>query len=413
MKNIIFFSFAICLVIISFSACDDKDDPQPKPNITNATELTSALAEIHQNSAAPAFALSVVKNDQLLYQQAFGQADIDNNIAYTNQTVQPIGSISKTFVAAALVKAIEQGHFTLETDINDILPVDIVNPKQPNATISVKELVTHTSSLLDNVETYFEAYHILLGQDLSGSGAEILQNAFGFEQRGGVPLEDFLANYYLEDGDDYNENNFGDYAPGSTWNYSNIATSLTAYLIESATAMDFKNYVKTYILEPLDMNNTTYNIDEVDPAYLAQWYWDKDTPLPKYANDSYPDGSINTNNKDLAKYMMDMMKGVKGQSTSLFSKESYDLLFYPLLTDGMLPSFAGDNQSIFWFFKDDYIKHDGSDPGICANMQFDQTGETGYCFITNMDASSDEHQNNYHDLASKINDAVQQFLMHN
>lgn len=416
MKNPILISTIILLLSLTMFSCDKDDDnnPTPEPSvISTPAELTTALSEIHNESDAPGFAVSVVKNDELLYQKSFGKADIINNKTYTNQTTQPIGSISKTFVAAAIVKAIEQGHFTLETDINDILPVEVKNPKQPDEIIKVKHLVTHTSGLLDEQEAYFQAYHILPGEDLSTAGSDLFLNGFGLQQRAGIPLEEFLAEYYLEDGDLYSTDNFASTAPGSTWNYSNLATSLAAYLVEAVTETPFKEYVKTNILEPLGMNNTAYDLTDLNPANDATLYWDESTPLPKYGNDSYPDGSINTSNEDLAKYLMDMMKGAKGASTTLFTNEGYDLLFDALLPNGKISSGIAENQGVFWFLDDGDIKHDGSDPGTTCNLQFDEDGNAGYLLLTNMDASIAEHESAYFEMATKVHNAIAEFTTNN
>ena len=414
MKNLILFPALFLFAILSFSSCDKDDEvSNPQTDITTPAELTAALTSIYEDTDAPGFAISIVRNDAVLYQQAFGQADIESNQTYTNQTTQPIGSISKTFVAAAVVKAIEQGYFTLDTDINDILPVELRNPKQPNATIQVKHLVTHTSGLLDNEEAYFQAYHIVPGEDLSTAGAELLQNGLGWVQRDAIPLEDFLAEYYLEDGDLYSMDNFAATAPGNTWNYSNIATSLAAYLVEVATETPFKTYVITNILQPLGMNQTAYDLADLNTANLATLYWDKNTPLPKYNNDSYPDAGIYTSNENLTTFLMDMMKGARGQSSTLFSPAGYKLLFGALLPDGLPPAFIGDNQGVFWFLQGDNIKHDGSDPGTTCNLQFDQNGETGYLLMTNMDASTNDHNTAYFELAQRIEAAIGEFLQTN
>lgn len=415
MKNSVLFSLIVLFLSMTTISCDkDDDNLNSNPSIiTTPAELTAALNNIYDDSDAPGFAVSVVKNDAVLYQQTFGKADIEGNKAYTNQTTQPIGSISKTFVAAAIVKAIEQGYFTLETDINDILPVEVKNPKQPDAVIKVKHLVTHTSGLLDEAEAYFQAYHILPGEDLSTEGAQLLMNGFGVQQRETLPLEDFLAEYYLEDGDLYSMDNFASTAPGSAWNYSNIATSLTAYLVEAATETPFKEYVTTNILQPLGMTKTAYNLANLDAANVAKLYWDKNTPLPLYNNDSYPDASINTCNEDFAKYLIDMMKGAKGQSTTLFSTTGYEMLFDALLPDGKVPTTLAENQGVFWFLNGNDIKHDGSDPGTTCNLQFDKNSDEGYLLMTNMDASTDEHETAYFQLAGKVHNAIAEFIENN
>ena len=416
MQNPIFLAIIIVLFSLTISSCEKDNENNPTPNpplISTPAELTTALTEIYSKSKVPGFAVSIVKNEAILYQNAFGKANIASNKSYTNQTTQPIGSISKTFVAAAIVKAIDQGYFTLETDINDILPVEIENPKQPDEIIQVKHLVTHTSGLIDNYEGYLQAYYIMPGEDLSTEGAQLLLNGFDVQQREGIPLEDFLAEYYLEDGDLYSLDNFASATPGTTWNYSNIAASLAAYLVEAATETPFKEYVTTNILQPLGMNNTAYDLADLSPANVATLYWDEHTPLPKYGNDSYPDGSINTSNEDLAKYLMDMMKGAKGQSTTLFSKEGYDLLFEALLPQGKVPLGLAENEGVFWFLDNGDIKHDGSDPGTTCNLQFDKNGDSGYLLLTNMDASTDEHGIDYVQLAGQVHSVIEAFIQNN
>ena len=402
--------FSFFMLPILFSCNKFEENPHPRSgSISTPSELTAVLAEIYIKAKAPGFAVSVVKHDTLLYQQSFGKADIQNSIAYTNLTTQPLGSISKTFVGAAIVKAIEQGYFSLETDINDILPFTIQNPKMPNAVIQIKHLVTHTSGLLDNTDVYFKAYHILPGENLSTVGAQLLTDGSGIQQRETLPLNEFLAEYYQEGGAFYSLDNFAETAPGETWSYSNVATSLAAYLVESATGIPFKAYVNANIFQPLDMFQTAYEVANLNPADLAILYWDKNTPLPKYANDSYPDGSIYSSNEDLAKYLMDMMSGAVGKSSNLFSEAGYQMLFEAMLPHGELPAGLAANQGIFWFLDGSEVKHDGSDPGTTCSLQFDMTENTGYLLLTNMDASTEENETAYFELAEMIQDAIKEF----
>lgn len=406
MKRSIFASTFTLLLAVALFSCEKEDNTPIRDHIDTTEEFTARLTSIYNESDAPGFAVTVIQDDAVIYQKTFGKADIEAGRPYTDQTTQPIGSISKTFVAAAVVKAIEQGHFTLETDINDILPAKVVNPKRPDATITVRHLVTHSSGLLDRFEAYLQAYHILPGEDMSTPGAQLLHQGFGIQQRSAVPLEDFLAEYYLEDGDLYSPDNFADVSPGSAWSYSNLATSLTAYLVETAAGMPFQDYVRTHILQPLGMQSTAYDIADQS----ATLYWDINTPLPAYANDSYPDGSVHSSNEDMTRFLMDMMKGVKGQSTALFSAESYGLLFNALLPDGLVPPQLGQNQGVFWFMSDGMIRHDGSDPGATCQLEFTKTGDFGYLLLTNMDASSDENEAAYFQLATQITDAISTFI---
>ncbi|MEZ4981023.1 MAG: serine hydrolase domain-containing protein [Saprospiraceae bacterium] len=142
MKNPLFISILAILLAFSISSCQKENSTSTIPDFIKTTEqLTAALSTIYKDSDVPGFAVSVVENNALVYQESFEQADIEEDKPYTNHTTQPIGSISKTFVAAAIVKQSRTGYFTLETDINEILPFEIKNPKQVNSAIKVKHLL--------------------------------------------------------------------------------------------------------------------------------------------------------------------------------------------------------------------------------------------------------------------------------
>ena len=382
--------------------------------ITTPAELSAAMQDIVDDTEVPGFAVTVVNNNTILYQEAFGYADIQRNVRYTNQTVQPLASVSKTFVAAAVVKAVEDGLFTLETDINDILPVEVINPKQPGATIKVKHLVTHTSGLLDNQGIYIqENYYILPGEDLSTPGAEMLINGLGIPQRSKRTLEEFLAEYFLDDGDMYSLDNFASTAPGEAWSYSNTATALAAYLIEAATGGSFYDYVKSNVLLPLGMDHSTYDIAEVDRTKLAKWYLNKDTPFPLYDNDSYPEGSMYTTNADMGNYLLDMARGVKGASNVLFSSSGYDLLFENRLQAGVVPAGFAENHSVLWYTKGGKVQHGGNSLGVSTHLEINRATGAGYVLLTNMDAAFTENEAEYAKFAGLIDQAISAFLQAN
>ncbi|MEQ8216652.1 MAG: serine hydrolase domain-containing protein [Arenibacter sp.] len=408
---------SILSIVFTLTSCSNNDDgatvPEPS-SIKNAADLNAYLDELAKSTDVPGFAISVVKGNSIVYQESFGYANIQNQVAYTNTTINSIASISKTFVGAAVAKAIEQGHFTLETDINDLLPISVINPKQPEGAIKIKHLVTHTSGLLDRPEVYLAYnYHILPGENINTAGAGILMNEIGIEQREAYSLEDFLAAYFLEDGDLYSLDNFADTAPGSTWAYSNLATGLTGYIIEKVTGQSFDEYVKENILMPLQMNASTYSIEEVNTAEMATRYINKDTPLPLYANDSYPEGSIYTSNEDMGNFLLDMVNGIKGESTQLFSKEAYDMLFNPQLADGLVPQDFAENHGLFWYFKDGKAMHGGNSFGISTHLEIEQNGNAGFIFMSNMDASFSGNTQNYLAIKEKVGKAIKEYLADN
>ncbi|WP_282056306.1 serine hydrolase domain-containing protein [Maribacter luteus] len=415
MTTLIKFIITTILSIFLLTSCTDDDNGtnilQQPPGITSADELTAYLKEVVSQENVPGFAISIVKNDAMVYQEAFGFANIADQVPYTNKTVNSIASISKTFVGAAVAKAIEQGYFTMETDINELLPFTVINPKQPNAIIRIKHLVTHTSGLLDMPEVYLaNNYYILPGEDISTVGARTLIDNIGIEQREAYDLSDILSEYFLEDGELYSSDNFANTEPGTTWAYSNLATGLTGLIIESVTGQSFKDYVQENILLPLEMTHSTYDISEVNTSEMAVRYIDDTTPLPVYGNDSYPEGSIYSTNEDMGRYLLDMAKGVKGATSTLFSEAGYMNLFQAKLESGIVPDDFADNHGLFWYIKEGKVMHSGNSLGISTHLEITANGNSGYLFLSNIDAAFTGNVQNYNNIISKVDAAINQFL---
>lgn len=382
MKTNVIKLFTVLFTIVSFTSCSSDDDATtqvPDPNATNEEILTDALQAIYNNSQVKGFTVGVVKNGEITYQQSFGFQDEANGVAYTNQTLQPLGSISKTFIGAAIAKGISLGYFTLETPINEILPNPIVNPNHPNDVIRIKHLVNHTSSLMDNDETIMGTYYILQGENTATEGAMLMQDV-GISQRAPQGLAALVNEYYYEDGDLYSTDNFSTAVVGTQYSYSNIASSLAAYIVEVAAGMPYEDFVDQYILTPLQMESTGYFYTPAQQNMYATLYFD-DLALPRYNCDSFPDGFLKTNNDDMANYLLDMIKGATGNSGALFDATYYDILFNE----------DAFGHGLFWEREGSSISHDGSDPGLSCNLEFDVNSGSGYFILTNYDSSTDEH----------------------
>jgi CubicO group peptidase (beta-lactamase class C family) len=328
--------------------------------------LDKNLAEIQKKYNLPGFALTILKNDSISFSQGFGFANKENKIPFTPDTILPIGSVSKTFIGFSIMKAIDLGYFNMETDINTILPFKIANPHQPNEIITIKHLVTHTSSLIDNEKFYIKAYN--LGKKPT------------------ISLADYLKEYFTKNGKMYDKDNFSKSKVGSNYDYSNIASALAAYCIELKAEMSFADFTKKHIFEPLLMNNshwfyddafaykyaTLYQIDK--PDYPFKEIENNDGSLKPYSCATYPDGSLKTSAEDLIKYLIEMLKGYEGKS-NLLSKQSFETLFKKQFDATNMPKNMDPkepNRAVFWAYnRKDKLIHTGSDPGVAAFVSID------------------------------------------
>ena len=347
----------LCFLIFSLFSCNAQIDSKT---------LDKNLVEIQAQSNIPGFALTIIKGDKIEFEKGFGFANEETKTPFSSETIMPIASVSKTFIGFSVMKAIDLGYFTLDTNINDVLPFQIINPHQPNEIITIRHLATHTSSLVDNKKFRIASY--------------------GLDKIPKVTLKQFLTQYFTKDGKMYEKSNFSKAKVGTNYEYSNIASALAAYIIEIQAKISFADFTKKYIFEPLQMNNshwfyddafankyaTLYQVDK--PDYPSDGLLNSNGSLKSYSCTTYPDGSLKTSASDLSKYLIEMQKGYEGKS-SLLSKPSFETLFKKQFSAENMPKNIDPkepNRAIFWGYnKKDKLIHTGGDPGVATFVSID------------------------------------------
>ena len=99
------------------------------------------LKEIIKNNS-PGASVLIAQNDQILYQKGFGYANLKNQISITPQTEFRIGSVTKQFTAAAILKLQEDGLLEVTDYLAEFLPN---YPRGDEVTLH--HLLTHTSGI--------------------------------------------------------------------------------------------------------------------------------------------------------------------------------------------------------------------------------------------------------------------------
>lgn len=353
----------------------------------NSDSLTYKLNQAFLKDSLPGLSVVLVDAHKVIYQKNFGYADVGNKIPYTTSTVQNIGSVSKTVIAVALMKAIELKYFTLETDINQILPFKVTNPNQPDSKITIRELANHTSGIIDNPEIYPYAYKFYPKLRSYDSTAFGLLQQLGFGDKvEDTTLKSFFYNYLAQEGKYYNKANFGQGLAGSASTYSNIGSALAAYLIEIKSGLSYADFTRKYILVPLKMSHSGWSVSSVNLKDHARLYYDQTRCFPLYDLLTYPDGGLKTSAADLSKYLMAMIRGYHGDK-ALLNPLSFKTMFTPQFSKEHPPKYINltyRNKGIFWnLYTNGTIGHDGDDPGVGTFLFFNPSTGMGGLFLTN------------------------------
>lgn len=377
-KSSIFAAFWICLAVLSIlSFCYTSGFQQ--------TELDSFILQKVKEDNVPGVSACIVKGDKLVWSKGFGWSDIEKKNPMTTDTIQNIGSISKTVTATAIMQLWEKGRFKLDDDVNEYLSIKVRNPRFPDVPITFRQLLTHRSSIKDG-PSYGESY------------------ACGDPT---ISLKDWIKEYFMPRGKYYDgEKNFHIWKPGvetvpkGPRAYTNVGFGLLGYLVEVISGMDFAQYCREYIFSPLGMKQTGWHLRDIDvsnhavpyslvsekfEAFLPKYNTDKQPqktgehfPHCLYSFPNYPDGLVRTSVRDLSKFLRAYMNGGAFQEAQILKPETVQNIlsakhFGRGLCWVMSKSEEGD---ISW-------GHNGGDPGIATFMRFWPNEGTGLIIFFN------------------------------
>lgn len=388
----------LCLSLLFACKNNNKQETKVDAQINTLTNsLTAALQKIHEQGFINGFSVAIVNDSAILYSKGFGQANIVAQKPYTKNTVQNIASISKTLIGISLLKAQELGKLNLDDPINNYLPYEVKNPHYPEEAITIRHLATHTSSILDT--DYYGMSYVMKDplQVIDTTVVHIPDYFNGPETR--IPLANYLEKILSEKGVWYQKEGFLNNPPGAHYEYSNIAATLAAQVLEGATGTSLPKFTQTHILDPLGMTASGWSFDDIHIEDHSVLYEDINTPLPLYSLITYPDGGFTTSSTDLATYLNELMKGYVGKGTLLQAK-SYTELFKRQLNashysnaNGEEPTGDEYNSGIFMGFRaDGQIGHSGGDPGVATHMFFDPETKLGRILIVNTELDEDGYK---------------------
>lgn len=329
-------------------------------------ELAEAeISKIMKDRDVVGLAVAVVKKGQIIYTKSFGVKDIQTNTPLADTDIFRIASISKSFSATAIMQLVEAGKLSLKDDFSNLVGFKIRNPKFPEKVITLKMVLSHTSSINDS-EGYFNLDAINPAKNVNWAKC------------------------------------YNDYEPGKGYQYCNLNFNMVGAVIEKFSGERFDNYIKNHILNPLGLYGG-YCVDSLDHKKFSTLYeYNAKTPKLFTASPAAynprsdeirnytlgyttpifsPTGGMKISASDLAKYMTMHLyygsykgnkiiskKSAKTMQTKLSDEENYGLALLQTkdLIEGKL-----------------MVGHTGSAYGLYSMMFFNPKEEFGIVAITN------------------------------
>jgi CubicO group peptidase (beta-lactamase class C family) len=172
------------------------------------------------DGAVPGASLLVIRDGHPILSRAYGLADVDGGIQATSATNYRLASVTKQFTATAILRLAEEGKLSLDDRLRQWLP----SLPASLDTVTLRQLLTHTSGLID--------YEDVMSPDTK----EQLKDADVLRL-----LESQTGTYFV---------------PGTSYRYSNSGYALLALIVERASGVSFATYLQQRVFEPLGMQAT-------------------------------------------------------------------------------------------------------------------------------------------------------------
>lgn len=308
--------------------------------------------------------VAVVKDGKIIYAKSFGLKDLENEIPLKNQDIFRIASISKSFTSTSLMQLVQKKKLHLDDDISKLIGFQLRNPNYPSRVITLKMLLSHTSSINDK------------------------QGYFSLDSINPATNPNWQKSY-------------NDYEPGTKYQYCNYNYNIAGAILERVSGERFDHYILNHILKPLNIYGG-FNVNELDSNLFARIYsYNKDLDKFIYSPDAYaprkteianyvkgysapifsPAGGMKISATGLAQYMLMHMHNGKSGSVRIISSKSEKLIREPL-TDK-------ENYGLGLLTNKDLIEgvsligHTGGAYGLLSAMFFEPEKKYGFVVISN------------------------------
>ncbi|AHG91584.1 beta-lactamase [Gemmatirosa kalamazoonensis] len=239
--------------------------------------VANAAVSAHKT---PGVSVAIVRRGRTVLAKGYGYADLENDVPAAPNTVYRIGSITKQFTAAGIMRLMEQGKLSLDDTLQKFLPGF---PTQGNR-VTIRHLLNHTSG----IKSY---------TNLGPKWARVMRIDL-------VP-DSLVALFASEP---------FDFKPGDRWSYDNSGYFLLGMVIEKLSGKPYGQYVQDEFFTPLGLTGTVYCDQAPLIKHRAQGYAPK--PGGQFVNaeplsmtQPYAAGSLCSTVTDLAAWTLALSSG--------------------------------------------------------------------------------------------------------
>lgn len=198
------------------------------------TDLDAVLQTIVNRWDIPGLAVGIVADRKIAYAKGFGVQSLQTRAPVTTESIFCVASVSKCFVATAVMQLAERGLVELDAPVTRYLPYfQLADARYEQ--ITIRHILSHTSGMPDHSESEYD--ELVAHPEWDEGAAERYVR--------GLRNRKLLAN------------------PGQQFSYSNIGYNVLGDMISKVSGQSFEDYMREHIMKPAGMPNSTFLLSEV------------------------------------------------------------------------------------------------------------------------------------------------------
>jgi len=262
--------------------------------------LKRGIKEIINERGGHGAGIAVVTKDRIIWASGIGTANVEKQQEVHKHTVFQVASVSKIFVALALIKLSEKGLIDLNANFKDIAPeIKINNPYSATHPIKINHLLEHTTGIQEVIAKWYD-------------------DSFPQYMSAKQILDEYIRPVTLR------------WPPGDTVTYSNYNYILISYLIEKITGQRFDDHIYETMFKPLGMENSKFRLSRINPDLLAKGYRvHSNESLPHVEGFYRTSAGLSSSPYDLARFMQMLLNDGKLGKVRITNKKILDYMETP------------------------------------------------------------------------------------
>jgi CubicO group peptidase (beta-lactamase class C family) len=295
------------LLFLTVVYCGGCQTAPRKPNVIPPGDYgyveNYAEHKIHQiikRHHLPSVAVALIDDQNTVWQDTFGWANIEEKIPARSDTVYKLWSVAKVFTAIETMRLVEEGRVDLDAPLTEYIPDFSIQSRFPDSEpITIRSILTHHSGLPRH------SYH----PRMPGAGDDKLLGKMARSMKDG-----HLA-----------------FPVDSRYKYSNIGSDILGHIIQESRGKSYAFYMQEDLLGRIGMDDSSFLWADIPPqkevALGYEYYKRKYYPRQQGDINSLPSGNLYSTIEDMSAFVKFIFRGGQAGREQIIKPETLQRMY--------------------------------------------------------------------------------------